>query len=172
MKPILALAAVCAALAAAPVASAQISRAAPQPKVNQDKMDSSIRDYEDAVRFYQAGQYKQAEKELQQFLGRVGEHAGGNFIMGLVQLELQNMEKARTSFRTAVNLDPTMVAPKGYLGAVEAFAGNMQGAMEQKTALEKMKAECAGTCEKAGEIDTALERVVQNMAAAAQPQPF
>jgi hypothetical protein len=47
----------------------------------------------------------------------------------------------------------------------------MQGAAEQKTALEKMKADCAGACPKAGEIDTALERVAQNMAAAAQPQP-
>ncbi|NJN36034.1 MAG: hypothetical protein HC794_02035 [Nitrospiraceae bacterium] len=48
-----------------------------------------------------------------------GEHAGGNFMMGLVQIELQNLDKARTSLRTAVNLDPTMVAPRGYLGAVE-----------------------------------------------------
>ena len=171
MKPILALAALCAALAAAPVVSAQISRAGPQPKVNQDKMDNSIKKYQDATRHYQAGQFKQAEKELQDFLGMVGEHAGGNFMMGLVQLELQNLDKARTSFRTAVNLDPTMVAPRGYLGAVEAFSGNMQGAADQKTALEKMKADCAGMCPKAGEIDTALERVTQNMAAAAQPQP-
>jgi len=171
MKWNLALAALCAALAVAPGVSAQISRAAPQPKVNQDKMDDSIKKYQDAVRHYQAGQYKQAEKELQDFLGRVGEHAGGNFMMGLVQLELQNMDKARTSFRTAVNLDPTMVAPRGYLGAIEAFSGNMQGAADQKTALEKMKADCAGTCPKAAEIDTALERVVQNMAAASQPQP-
>jgi predicted Zn-dependent protease len=163
--------AICAALLAPSAAFAQISRAAPQPKVNQDKMDDSIKDYQDAVRHYQAGQYKQAEKELQQFLGRVGEHAGGNFMMGLVQLELQNLDKARTSLRTAVNLDPEMVAPRGYLGAVEAFSGNMEGAADQKTALEKMKSDCAGTCPKAGEIDTALERVVQNMAAAAQPQP-
>lgn len=171
MKPILAFAALCAAFTVAPAVSAQISRAAPQPKVNQDKMDDSIKKYQDAVRHYQAGQFKQAEKELQDFLGRVGEHAGGNFMMGLVQLELQNLDKARTSFRTAVNLDPAMVAPRGYLGAVEAFSGNMQGAAEQKTALEKMKTDCAGSCPKAGEIDTALERVVQNMAAAAQPQP-
>lgn len=171
MKPILVLAALCVALAATPAVSAQISRAGPQPKVNQDKMDNSIKKYQDATRHYQAGQFKQAEKELQDFLGMVGEHAGGNFMMGLVQLELQNLDKARTSFRAAVNLDPTMVAPRGYLGAVEAFSGNMQGAADQKTALEKMKADCAGACPKAGEIDTALERVTQNMTAAAQPQP-
>jgi predicted Zn-dependent protease len=171
MSRLFVCAAICAALLAPSVASAQISRAAPQPKVNQDKMDASIKKYQDAVRHYQAGQFKQAENELEDFLGRVGEHAGGNFMMGLVQIELQNLDKARTSLRAAVNLDPTMVAPRGYLGAVEAFSGNMQGASEQKTALEKMKTDCGGTCPKAAEIDTALDRVVQNMAAAAQPQP-
>jgi Flp pilus assembly protein TadD len=123
------------------------------------------------VKYYQNGQFKQAERELEKFLGKVGEHAGGNFMMGLVQIELQNIDKARTSFVTAVKLDPAMVAPRGYLGAIEAFSGNPQGALEQKTALEKMKTDCEATCPKAGEIDMALERINQNMAAAAQQKP-
>jgi predicted Zn-dependent protease len=172
MIRLLACALMCATTLASPAAFAQApSRAAPQPKANIDKMDNSIKKYQDATRHYQAGQFKLAEKELEEFLGRVGEHAGGNFMMGLVQIELQNMDKARTSFRTAVKLDPSMVAPRGYLGAIEAFSGNMPGAAERKTALEKMKTDCAGACPKAGEIDMALERVTQNMAAAAQPQP-
>lgn len=59
-------------------------------------------------------------------------------------------------------------SPRGYLGAVEAFSGNQQGALEQKTALEKMKADCAESCPKAAEIAQALQRVEENMAAAAQ----
>lgn len=171
MKRFFLCAAILAALLAPSVASAQISRAAPQPKVNQDKMDDVIKKYQDAVRYYQSGQYKLAEQELEDFLERVGEHAGGNFMMGLVQIELQNLDKARTSFRTAVKLDPAMVSPRGYLGAIEAFSGNMPGAAEQKSALEKMGADCAGTCPKAGEIAQAIQRVEENMAAAAQQQP-
>ncbi len=144
---------------------------ADQPRVNTGRLDGSIKSYQDATKYYQAGQYKQAEMELEKFLAAVGEHAGGNFMMGLVQIGLQDIEKARTSFRAAVKSDPSMVAPRGYLGAVEAFLGNPKSAIEQKTALEKMATECGGNCPKAADITQALQRVEENLAAAAQPQP-
>jgi TolA-binding protein len=168
MKTRLMRAATCVALlmTAAPAALAQ-GGSGGQPKPNIDKMDRYIKSYQDAVKYYQTGQFKLAEKELLSFLEHVGEHAGGNFLMGLVQIELQDLEKARTSFRTAVKLDATMVAPHGYLGAVEAVLGNPQGAVAQKAALEKMKADCAGKCPKASEIDQAIQRIDENVAEAA-----
>jgi TolA-binding protein len=140
------------------------------PNIDQTKMDDSIRSYQDAVKYYQAGQLGLAEQELEKFLGRVGEHAGGNFLMGMVQVQQGNLEKARTSFRTTVKLDPTMVAPHGWLGAIEAALGNPAAAAQPRAALEKMKAECAGTCPKAAEIAQGIQRIDENVAAASQPR--
>jgi TolA-binding protein len=150
---------------AAPTAWAQESARA--PNINQSKMDSSIRSYQDAIKYYQAGQIGLAEKELEKFLGSVGEHAGGNFLMGMVQVQQGNLEKARTSFKVTVRLDPSMVSPKGWLGAIEAALGNPAAAAEQKAALEKLSAACAGTCPKAGEIAEGIQRIDENVAAAA-----
>jgi len=171
MKTKLMQAAACAALLmlAAPAALAQGSISSTRPKQDIGKMDDYIKSYQDAVKYYQTGQFKLAEKELLSFLEHVGEHAGGNFLMGLVQIELQDLEKARTSFRAAVRLDATMVGPHGYLGAVEAVLGNMPGAVAQKTTLAKMKTDCAGKCPKAAEIDQAIQRVDENIAAATAP---
>jgi TolA-binding protein len=142
-----------------------------RPKQDIAKMDRYIKSYQDAVKYYQTGQTKLAEKELLDFLEGVGEHAGGNFMMGLVQVDLGDFEKARTSFRAAVKLDSEMVAPRGWLGAIEAALGNPQAAMEQKVALEKMKTACGATCPKAADIAQAIQRIDENVAAAAQPQP-
>jgi predicted Zn-dependent protease len=163
-------AAACAVLLAlaAPAAFAQGSSRA--PNIDQSKMDDSIRSYQDAVKYYQSGQIGLAEKELEKFLGKVGEHAGGNFLMGMVQVQQGNLEKARTSFKTTVKLDPAMVSPKGWLGAIEAALGNLPGAAAQKGELEKLKAACAGTCPKSAEIDEGIQRIDANVAAVTQAQ--
>jgi tetratricopeptide (TPR) repeat protein len=153
----------------APAAAQELVKRA--PNIDQSKMDDSIRSYQDAVKYYQNGQLGLAEQELQKFLSKVGEHAGGNFLMGLVQAQQGNLEKARTSFRTTVKLDPSMVAPKGWLGAVEAALGNLPGAAAQKAELDKLNAACAGSCPKAAEIAQAIQRIDENVAAVNQSQP-
>jgi TolA-binding protein len=165
-------AAACAALLAlaAPGSLAQDGLTA-RPNADSSKMDKHIKSYQDAVKYYQSGQFKLAEKELISFLDKVGEHAGGNFIMGMVQVQLGDLEKARTSFRIAVKLDPTMVAPHGWLGAIEAALGNPKAATDRKAVLVKMQADCAGTCPKAGDIAEAIQRIDENVAAAAAPKP-
>lgn len=153
------------AFAAAPAPAQSLTQRA--PNIDSSRMDQHIKRYQDAVKYYQEGKIKQAENELEKFLGSVGEHAGGNFLMGMVRIQQQDFEKARTSFRTTVKLDPAMVSPKGWLGAVEAVLGNKAAALEQKAELEKMKAACAGTCPKASEIDLEIQRIDDNLAAPA-----
>ncbi len=155
--------------ASAQGSSGMPSRSAPQPRAEIDKMDDSIKSYQDAVRYYQSGQFKLAEKELTDFLGKVGEHAGGNFMMGLTQVQLGDLEKARSSFRTTVNLDPAMVAPRGWLGAIEVVLGNPQAAADQRAVLAKMHEDCKGTCPKAADIAQGIQRIDENVAAASTP---
>jgi uncharacterized protein HemY len=165
-------AAACAVLlsfAAAPASAQQLVKRA--PNIDSSKMDDSIKQYQDAVKYYQTGQFNLAEKELEKFLGKVGEHAGGNFLMGMIRVQQGDFEKARTSFRTAVKLDAAMVSPHGWLGAVEAVLGNPSAAQAQKAELEKMKAACGETCPKAAEIATEIRRIDENIAMAARGTP-
>jgi TolA-binding protein len=165
-------AAACAVLvsvAALPAAGQELVKRA--PNIDSSKMDESIRQYQDAVKYYQAGQLNLAEKELEKFLGKVGEHAGGNFLMGMVRVQQGDFEKARTSFRTTVKLDPAMVSPHGWLGAIEAVLGNPEAAQAQRAELEKMKTACGETCPKAAEIATELRRIDENVAMAARGKP-
>jgi uncharacterized protein HemY len=164
-------AAVCAGLlsfAVLPASAQELVKRA--PNIDSSKMDESVRQYQDAVKYYQAGQLNLAEKELEKFLGRVGEHAGGNFLMGMVRVQQGDFEKARTSFRTAVKLDPAMVSPHGWLGAVEAVLGNPAAAQEQKAELEKMKTACGEPCPKAAEFAMEIRRIDENVAMAARAQ--
>jgi TolA-binding protein len=143
-------------------------------QIDLSKMDKHIKSYEDAVKYYQSGQFGLAERELKTFLDNVGQHAGANFLMGMVQVQQGDLEKARTSFQATVKIDPTMVAPRGWLGAIEAALGNPSAAAVQKAELEKMNAACAGTCPKAADIAQGIQRIDENVAAAAaaaQPQP-
>jgi Flp pilus assembly protein TadD len=171
MRMKLVQAAACAVLlafAAQPAPAQQLVKRA--PNIDSSKMDESIRQYQDAVKYYQNGQFNLAEKELEKFLGKVGEHAGGNFLMGMVRVQQGDFEKARTSFRTTVKLDPAMVSPHGWLGALEAVLGDPAAAQAQRAELEKMKAACAETCPKAAEIATELQRIDENVAMAAGGQ--
>jgi len=138
------------------------------PGLNSSKMDDSIKSYQDALKYYQTGQLKLAEKELEKFLGKVGQHAGGNFLMGMIRIQQNDFEKARTSFRVAVKLDPALVSPHGWLGAVESALGNPQAALAQKAELEKMKAACVEPCAKAADIALEIRRIDETMAAQTQ----
>jgi cytochrome c-type biogenesis protein CcmH/NrfG len=142
-----------------------------RPKVDVTKNDAAVRDYQEATKLYQDGKFEQAKQKLKTFIEKHPEHAGGNLVMGLTQIQLQDFEQARIYFRQTVKIDGTQVAARGWLGALDAALGNAAGAAEQKAALDAMKAACAGTCPKAGDIDQAILRVVENQQAAAAPKP-
>jgi TolA-binding protein len=142
-----------------------------RPKVDLDKNDWAIRDYQEATKLYQDGKYEQARQKLKTFVERHPEHAGGNLVMGLTQIQLGDFAQAQIFFRQTVKIDANQVAARGWLGAINAALGDVPGAAEQKAALDAMKAACAGTCPKAGDIDVAIDRIVQNQQAAAQAKP-
>ena len=166
----LAQAATCLAFLAlvAPAASAQASTRA--PNIDQTKYDETIRLYQDATKYYQAGNVQLAEQTLDKVLDKEGKFAGAYFLMGMVQIQKQDFNKARTAFRNAVKYDGKMASARGYLGALEAGLGNPKGAQEQREALVKLK-ECTGKgCPKAEDVDLEIQRIDENLAAAAAPK--
>src|SRR5689334_22421682 len=127
---------------AAPAVSAQgsIGRA---PEMDSSKYDEVIKLYQDATKYYQAGNFQLAEQTLNKVLDKEGKFAGAYFLMGMVQIQRQDFNKARTAFKSAVKYDGKMASARGYLGALEAGMGNPKGAQEQREALVKLK-ECTG----------------------------
>ncbi len=163
----LAAAGFCLAAVGAGIAPALAQRAAlpDQPRPQIGKMDDSIKSYEDALKYYKAGDLERARQQLEDFLGKVGEHAGGNFLMGMVQAQMGDLAKSKIYFGTAVKFDPTMVSAHGWLGAVDAALGDMPGAEAQRAALVQMQTDCAGKCPKAATIQQEMDRIDQNISA-------
>jgi tetratricopeptide (TPR) repeat protein len=166
---ILPAAALAAFFTSASPALAQRDTLPDQPRPDVGKMDDSIKSYQDAVKYYKAGQLQLAKQELEKFLGKVGQHAGGNFLMGMVQAQLGDLPKAKIFFTDAVKYDPKMVSAHGWLGAVDAATGDPAGAQTQRAALAQMQTECAGKCPKAADIQQELDRIDQNIAASKKP---
>lgn len=147
------------------IAPSSVAQASTQPRQDTTRMDRHVQSYQDGIKYYQAGQLELARREFDSFLGAVGEHAGGNFMMGLVQLQLEDLEQAKKYLGLAVRYDGEMAAPRGYLGAIEYFLGNPDGGAAQRAALVEMHTRCNGTCENLAGIEEAIARIDANAAA-------
>jgi Tfp pilus assembly protein PilF len=115
--------------------------------------------YQQGVEALQAKDYKKAERSFRQVLSVAEKDPNANFLMGLTQMGLDDPKDARKFMRTAVKADGQMAQARGWLGALETQLGDPAKAAEQASALEAMKAACAGSCPKARDIDEALARI-------------
>lgn len=113
--------------------------------------------------------FKAAEKAFGDVLKVAPKDANTNYMMGLSQLGQSDLNDARKYLRNAVKYDGNLAQARGWLGAVEAKLGDMAKAGEQKTALEQMKAKCAGTCPEAALINKGLAQVEAAIADPAAP---
>lgn len=125
--------------------------------------------YSQGVDYLKAGNYKQAEKAFDDVLDVAGKDANTNYMMALSQVGQQDFNNARKYFRNAVKYDSNHALARGWLGAVEAKLGDAGKAAEQKTALEALKAKCAGTCAEAAVIDAGIARIDAAVANPAGP---
>jgi tetratricopeptide (TPR) repeat protein len=152
-----------AAIVGAPAVADSPSGGSPMPNVSGPKFDPAAR-YQEGVRFLQANQFKDAKKAFGQVLGVAPKDAATNYMMALADIGLDDKKDARKYLRNAVKYKDDLIEAKGWLGAIEFQTGESQKADEQKTALEGLKATCAGTCDKAKVIDEALARIAAAMA--------
>jgi len=125
--------------------------------------------YAQGVDLLKAGNYKQAEKAFDDVLDVAAKDANTNYMMALAQIGQADLNNARKYFRNAVKYDANHAQARGWLGAVEAKLGDAGKAAEQKTALEGLKAKCAGTCAEAASIDAAIANVDAAVANPAAP---
>ena len=128
------------------------------PSMSSSRVDP-VKRYQQGVELLKAGNYKQAEKAFDDVLDVAAKDANTNYMMGLAQIGQQDFNNARKYFRNAVKYDGNNAGARGWLGAVEAKLGDAGKAAEQKTALEAMKAKCAGACPEAKLIDSGLAQI-------------
>ncbi len=138
------------------------------PSMSSSRIDP-VKRYQQGTELLKAGNYKQAEKAFDDVLDVAAKDANTNYMMGLTQIGQQDFNSARKYFRNAVKYDGNNATARGWLGAVEAKQGDAGKAAEQKTALEAMKAKCAGTCAEAKFIDAAITQIDAAVANPAGP---
>lgn len=116
--------------------------------------------YEDAVMYVQKAQWREAETALDQVLARQQNVAMPNYLMGRAKIGLENMPDALKYMRTAVKLDPNFYEARGYLGALELRARNVDAVKEQLLFLDKAQKDCKASCAKKAAIDDAIALIM------------
>jgi Tfp pilus assembly protein PilF len=125
--------------------------------------------YAQGVELLKAGNFKQAEKAFDDVLDVAAKDANTNYMMALTQVGQEDLNNARKYFRNAVKYDANHALARGWLGAVEAKLGDAAKAAEQKTALDALKAKCAGACAEAAVIDASIARIDAAVATPSAP---
>lgn len=149
----------CAALIAAPALAANGGGSGGGGSPSAGSNIDPAKRYAQGVDLLKAGNYKQAEKAFDDVLDVATKDANVNYMMALSQVGQNDLNSARKYFRNAVKYDASHAQARGWLGAVEAKLGDAGKAAEQKTALEGLKAKCAGTCAEAAAIDAAIANI-------------
>lgn len=120
--------------------------------------------YEEGKAFLDAKDYKKAEKAFDSVLDVAQRDPNTNYMMAMSQIGQQDFKNARKYLRNAVKYQNNFPQAMGWLGAVEAKLGDADRANQQKAALDKLKAACAGTCPDASKIDVAIAQIDTSLA--------
>ena len=120
--------------------------------------------YEEGKAFLDAKDYKKAEKAFDSVLDVAQRDPNTNYMMAMSQIGQQDFKDARKYLRNAVKYQNNFPHAMGWLGAIEAKLGDADRANQQKAALDKLKAACAGTCPDASKIDAAIAQIDTSLA--------
>jgi uncharacterized protein HemY len=70
-------------------------------------------------------------------------------MLGVTKMSMEKWEEAKKYLEIAVRKNAKAPDPKSRLGVTLAKLGDVNGAMEQRAALEKMDKDCKGKCRNA-----------------------
>lgn len=127
-------------------------------------------EYRSGIEFFQAAEYKKADKAFGRVLSVSPKHAETNYLMGLTQAGLEKDKKAARFFKKAVRYRPNLYDAYGQLAAAYMRTDKTEKAQAVLADLREIEAECAGTCRRVGQIETALATVETAIAEKGQIQ--
>lgn len=127
--------------------------------------------YRDGLDALQAKDYERAEKKFGDVLSVVPKHPEANYYMALSKIGNGKPKNAVRYLEKAIKARPNFVEAREKLAMVSIELGKPEIAQEQLTAIETLKAECAGAgdCEDAyvARVDTSIARINETLASAA-----
>ncbi len=123
------------------------------PKV--DTMDPTAL-YKRAVEYIQARDYTRAVSLLRDVLARRDSDPASNYMMGIAQIGLNDLNEARRYLSTAISEKPDLAEALGRLSYVEARLGATADAQKHRADLMALQAKCAGACAEAAAIEAAI----------------
>lgn len=112
--------------------------------------------YEEAVKALQSRDFRGAAAALKEAMKDDPRNPIFNYMMGLSQIGLNDLEVARKHLRIAASGRNAAPEPRGRLGWVEARLGDARAASRQRDELVKMQTSCAGACREAAAISEAI----------------
>lgn len=115
--------------------------------------------YNSGVQAVQSKNFAVAEGIFNDILRQNPNHADANFMMGITKMSLNKWDDAKKYLEVAVKKSPKEPDPKSRLAVTLIKLGDIDGAMEQRAALEKMDKDCKGKCRKAEWIANGLALV-------------
>ena len=151
------------ALAFAGAAGAQVPRGFTPQGADAQRLEGnkslSAAHYQTGVEAVQAKNSQVAEGIFEDILRGNPNHADANFMMGVTKMSLNKWDDAKKYLEIAVRKSPKEPDPKSRLGVTLIKLGDIDGAMAQRAALEKMSQDCKGKCRKADWIASGIAMI-------------
>lgn len=113
-------------------------------------------EYRFGVTALEEGNYKGAERHFKRATKGDRRNANAHYLLGVTYMRSGDFKKATRSLATATKLQPDMVPAHRDLAIAYANSGKKDKAQKVLADLQGMKAQCAGNCANAAEIDQAV----------------
>src|SRR5262245_14727336 len=137
------------------------------PSVSTPDFDAAA-EYRAGIEALKASQFDKAKKSFAKVLGVAPTDANCNFLAGLADAGLNDYKSAAKHYERAVKADSKMVEAHQELAVTYLKLGQRDKAEAELAKLQKLDADCKGTCDKAQSLKDAITAV--QAALAAPPQ--
>ncbi|MEO0549028.1 MAG: tetratricopeptide repeat protein [Pseudomonadota bacterium] len=127
-----------------------------------------VEEYQKGVQALQDQDYKGAEKAMKRVIKVAKRDANSHYILGLAHFGQEEYKSSAKALRKAVRYDETLYDAHAKLGLAYLLSDQAGKADDVLSDLSAAKETCAGTCDQAAAIDTAITQIE---AAKAQPAP-
>ena len=126
-------------------------------------------EYRTGIAAYEAKDYKKAVAAFKHVVAVAPTLAPAQYLLGASLIGLGDFKRAIKPLEAAAKADPTLIEAQRDLAISYARQGDLVKAAARRDALNTRKAECAGTCPAAAQIDAAIA-AIDAVLAGAPPQ--
>jgi tetratricopeptide (TPR) repeat protein len=128
------------------------------PSMSSQEFDAAA-EYRKGIDLLKAQKFADAKKSFAKVLGVAPTDPSANFLAGLADAGLNDLKSAVKHYEKAVRADNKLIPAQQELGIAYVKTGDMQKAQATLAKLQKMSADCNGTCKDAADLKAAVDAV-------------